>query len=237
MPAKYRLAIFDFDGTLANSFPFFVGVLDELAERHGFRKIDPGRIAALRHCTGRQMLNHVGLPMWKLPLVAGSFMALMRKSIDAIPLFEGVGETLHHLAREGVTLAVVTANSRENVCRVLGPDNVRLIEHFECGIPIFGKHSRIRKVLERSAVPARQAIYIGDQTTDADAARKEGVAFGAVSWGYGSIESLEKHVPDEIFDSVQAIGRIAAYFASGASPPEDGTSLRKRQRGRTPRNS
>lgn len=235
MSAKYRLAIFDFDGTLANSFPFFVGVLDELAERHGFRKIDPERIGALRHCTGRQILNHAGLPMWKLPLVAGSFMALMQNSIDAIPLFEGVDATLHHLAREGVTLAVVTANSRENVRRVLGPDNVRLIEHFECGIPIFGKHSRIRKVLKRSAVPARQAIYIGDQTTDADAARNEGVAFGAVSWGYGSIESLEKHLPDEIFDSVRDIGRIAATFDCGATSPTGFATIRNRLRGWTPR--
>jgi len=33
-------------------------------------------------------------------------------------------------------------------------------------------------------VPAR-TIYIGDQTTDAEAARGAGVAFGAVAWGYG----------------------------------------------------
>jgi phosphoglycolate phosphatase len=209
MPKKYRLAVFDFDGTLADSFPFFVGVLDELAAQHGFRKIEPEGLGALRSWTARQVLNHVGLPIWKLPLVARSFMALMNKNATAIPLFEDVHETLHHLVREGMTLAIVTANSRDNVHRILGPENVRLIEHFECGAPIFGKHVRIRKVLGRSAIPALEAIYIGDQPSDADAARREGVAFGAVSWGYGSIESLQAHTPDELFDHVRAIRRIA----------------------------
>jgi phosphoglycolate phosphatase len=37
---KYRLAIFDFDGTLADSFPFFVRVINQLAEQHGFKKVD-----------------------------------------------------------------------------------------------------------------------------------------------------------------------------------------------------
>lgn len=209
MTMRYRLVIFDFDGTLANSFPFFVSVLDELAERHGFRKIDPDRIGALRHCTSRQMLDHVGLPMRRLPAVAGSFIALMQKNSSAVSLFEGVGELLHYLSHEGLALAVVTSNSHENVVSVLGPDNAHLIAHFECGMSIFGKHSRIRRVLRRSAISARQAIYIGDQTSDAEAARREGVAFGAVSWGYGTIESLKEHSPDELFDHVPDIRRIA----------------------------
>jgi phosphoglycolate phosphatase len=30
---KYRLIVFDFDGTLADSFPFFVSVVNTLADR------------------------------------------------------------------------------------------------------------------------------------------------------------------------------------------------------------
>ena len=33
---KYRLAIFEFDGTLADSFPFFIRVFNQLAEQYGF---------------------------------------------------------------------------------------------------------------------------------------------------------------------------------------------------------
>jgi phosphoglycolate phosphatase len=74
---------------------------------------------------------------------------------------------------------------------------------------IFGKSTRIRKVLEKTGIPCCEAIYIGDQVADLEAARKENVAFGAVSWGYGTIESLREHLPEEEFDSVSAIKRIA----------------------------
>lgn len=35
------------------------------------------------------------------------------------------------------------------------------------------------------------------------------IAFGAVSWGYATIEALREHFPDEEFGSVSAIRRIA----------------------------
>jgi phosphoglycolate phosphatase len=47
----YRLAIFDFDGTLADSFPFFLSVFNTIADLHGFRRIDIGNSAHLRSST------------------------------------------------------------------------------------------------------------------------------------------------------------------------------------------
>lgn len=206
---KYRLAIFDFDGTLANSFPFFTSVLNELAELHGFKKIEQRDIPAFRHCSARQIMQHVGLPRWKLPLVANSCMALMRNNADAITLFDGMEETLRYLAGQGVTLSILTSNSCDNVRLIMGPQSMQLFAHLECGMSIFGKQSRIKKVLGRAAIPGHEAIYIGDQITDGEAARRAGVAFGAVAWGYGAIEALRQCAPDEEFDSVAAIRRIA----------------------------
>ncbi|HYD97269.1 MAG TPA: HAD hydrolase-like protein [Noviherbaspirillum sp.] len=206
---QYQLAIFDFDGTLADSFPFFISVFHGLAEQHGFRKLDPDDIPALRHRSARELMQIVGLPKWKLPLVAASFIALMREKAEDIALFPGVDDMLHHLSQAGVRLAIITSNSHDNVVQILGPANTGLISHSACGMSIFGKATRIRNLLEKTGVPAARAIYIGDQVTDLEAARKEGVAFGAVSWGYGTIESLRKHAPEEEFDTVPAIKRLA----------------------------
>ena len=97
----------------------------------------------------------------------------------------------------------------ENISLILGPAITNLISQFECGMSIFGKAARIQKVLKKTGIPCHEAIYIGDQVADIEAARKEKVAFGAVSWGYTTIESLREHFPDEEFDSVSAIRRIA----------------------------
>jgi phosphoglycolate phosphatase len=207
---KYRLAIFDFDGTLADSFPFFLRVFNQLARQHGFKEIDPASAASLRGYSARQMMSHVGLPSWKLPLVAKSFITLMRENVNAIKAFAGVNDMLSHLVSGGMSVAVVSSNSYDNVSIVLGPENARLMSRFECGMSIFGKPARIQKVLDRTATRSHEAIYIGDQITDLEASRKVGVAFGAVSWGYGTIESLRAHDPDEEFDCVSGIKRITS---------------------------
>ena len=206
---KYRLAIFDFDGTLADSFPFFVQVINQLAEQHGFRKVDLALVPTYRRYSARQLMEQVGMPAWKLPFVVKSFTSLMRQNAASISLFEGVDDLLRYFVNREVTLAIVSSNSHENVSRVLGPANTKLISQFECGVSMFGKPARLQKVLKKTGIPCREVIYIGDQVADLEAARKEEVAFGAVSWGYGAIESLRAHSPDEEFDCVSAIRRIA----------------------------
>ena len=209
MYMKYRLAIFDFDGTLADSFPFFVQVINQLAEQHGFKKVDLDLVPTHRQYGAKQLMEQVGMPAWKLPFVVKSFISLMRQNAASISLFQHIDELLLYLANRAVTLAIVLSNSYENVSRILGPANTKLISQFECGVSIFGKPARLQKVLKKTGIPCREVIYIGDQVADLEAARKEQVAFGAVSWGYGAIESLRAHSPEEEFDCVSAIRRIA----------------------------
>lgn len=206
---KYRLAIFDFDGTLADSFPFFVRVINQLAEQHDFKKVDLDLVPAYRQCSPRQLMEQVGMPAWKLPFVVKSFNSLMRQNAASISLFEDVDDLLPYLANRDVTLAIVSSNSHENVSRILGPANTKLISQFECGVSIFGKTMRMQNVLRKTGILCHEAISIGDQVTDLETARKVNIAFGAVSWGYGAIESLRAHSPEEEFDCVSAIKRIA----------------------------
>jgi phosphoglycolate phosphatase len=211
---RYKLAIFDFDGTLADSFPFFLQVFNQLAERHGFKQMDPASAHSYRGHSPRQMMSHVGMPAWKLPVVAKDFIALMRDNVSSIKPFEGIDDVLSHLAGRGVTLAIVSSNSHDNVSAVLGPDSTRLISHFECGMSIFGKSKRILKALRDAATGSHEAIYIGDQITDLEASRQVGVAFGAVTWGYGTIESLRTQSPEEEFERVADLKRIAQPSAT-----------------------
>jgi phosphoglycolate phosphatase len=191
----YRLAIFDFDGTLADSFPFFISVFNQIADEHGFRRVGPAEAQDLRHHDTRTIMRQVGMPAWKLPLASRSFIGLMRENAARIPLFDGITEVLHALDREGVRLAIVSSNSEQNVRLVLGPALSSLFGHYECGMSIFGKASRISKVVKRATVPPAHTLYVGDQAMDAEAARKAGVAFGAVSWGYAPIEALRRAAP------------------------------------------
>src|SRR6266508_4765803 len=103
MRMKYRLVIFDFDGTLADSFPFFIRVFNQLADQHGFKGIDPDLAPTYRSYDARQIMEQVGIPAWKLPLVAKSFISLMRQNAASISLFDHTDDMLLYLANKGVT--------------------------------------------------------------------------------------------------------------------------------------
>jgi phosphoglycolate phosphatase len=205
----YRLAMFDFDGTLADSFPFFLSVFNTVADRHAFRRIDVARAGELRHLGVRQMMDHVGLPAWKLPLASKTFMAMMQDSAHEIPLFDGIADALRHLHGRGVRLAVVSSNAEHNVRAVLGPELTALVARFDCGMSVFGKASRIRAVLKACGAAPAEALYVGDQATDAEAARKAGVAFGAVHWGYATIDALRAQACATEFVTPADLRRIA----------------------------
>ncbi|MGN2247657.1 HAD hydrolase-like protein [Frateuria sp. GZRR35] len=203
----YDLIIFDLDGTLADSFPFFVSVHNHLADRHGFRRIQPAEIEPLRTLSAREVMRHVGLPRWKLPLVARSFVRLMREA--DVRLFDGVGDALDSLHRRGAAIALVSSNASDNCRRILGDDHWRRLAHVECGASIFGKRRRIARVLGKTGIPPRRAIYIGDQITDAEAARAAGVAFGAVAWGYGTPQSMQRLQPEHLFHHTDDLAMLA----------------------------
>jgi phosphoglycolate phosphatase len=202
---SYRLVIFDFDGTLADSLPWFRGVFNEVAIRHGFRTLQPAEFEALRGLPSREAMCRIGVPTWKLPIIAKDMKSLMARDIASIELFDGVSEMLRGLKSAGVRLAVVSSNSEANVRRVLGPDNAFRIDHFGCGVAIFGKAAQFRTILRHAGVEPAHALCVGDEIRDAEAALSLRIPFAAVAWGYATSESLRDHASVALFERVSEI--------------------------------
>jgi len=202
---KYNLFIFDFDGTLADTFPWVASITNKVADKYGFKKVSENEYETLRGLGAREIFKYLGIPLWKAPLIANYMRGMLSKNIGEISLFNGVDNLLEALSSRKVTIAVLSTNSFANISTVLGSRNTALIDHFECGVSVFGKRAKLRKILKKSGMPPREAIFIGDEIRDCEAANKVGIAFGAVSWGYTRIASLEACKPTEIFTSVDQI--------------------------------
>jgi phosphoglycolate phosphatase len=205
---KYRLVIFDFDGTLADSFPWALSIMDEMIERYGLNHIDRSEMDTLRTYDARRLIKLYGIRWWKLPGMLKDVGLMMAKDSHKIPLFSGVNELLGSLSRMGVMLAIVTSNSLDNVRKILGPENMALISHFECGASLYSKKGKFNKILRKSGVSARETISIGDEIRDIQAARKANIAAGVVAWGYTRPDALAAQAPDEVFASVDDILKI-----------------------------
>jgi phosphoglycolate phosphatase len=205
MAYKYRLVIFDFDGTLADTFPWFADAINKVAEKYHFKKIQPCEHETIRGFDARGVLRYLGVPLWKMPMIANYMRTLMTHDIQKIALFRGIEGLLRRLSGMGLTLAVVSSNSYENIRHVLGAELAALITYYECGVSVFGKEAKLRKILKRAGVAPAEAIYIGDEIRDSEAARRVGLAFGGASWGYTTPESLRAHAPNDVFAGVDDI--------------------------------
>ena len=55
-----------------------------------------------------------------------------------------------------------------------------------------------KKLLKKYKTDKSQTFYIGDETRDIDAAKKNGIYAVAVTWGFNSEKILLQHQPDFI---------------------------------------
>ena len=220
---KYKLVIFDFDGTLADSFQFFLKTVNELADIYHFRKVDIEDIETLRRYDAKRVISYLGVPLWKAPIVGNSFKLKMAEKIDQVPLFPGVENMLRDLNRSGILLSLITSNSYDNVSRILNPNTMALMTYPQCGVSLFGKRPRLRHILRKTGIHPSEVIYIGDEIRDLEAARAENVDFGAVSWGYTRIDALIEHSPAEIFYSVEEISKKLAREHGMEEASKDGS--------------
>ncbi len=221
----YRLVVFDFDGTLADTFGWFGGVINDVADRFRFRRVGSHETERLRGMGARQIIRDLGIPAWKLPLISRHMHALMVRDIATIRLFEGVPTLLDELRGEGADLAVVSSNTEANIRAVLG-DQAALIGSFSCGASLFGKARRLRALMKASGLPPDRILAIGDEIRDIEAAREAGCDCAAVAWGYTDRDALARHGPDFLFDDPAEIAsmlrdrgsdRVAALQAAAAS--------------------
>lgn len=199
---EYQAIIFDLDGTLVDSFSFFLGALNQLAKKHKFKSVELHEVEQYKHLSPKEIMKEMNVSKWKLPWIAKDFIRLMKERDQEVYMFEGMRDHLIELHKRGYTLAIITSNSKENCQSILGKELCELFSHIDGGSSIFGKAKRIKRVLNILNLNKEQAIYVGDQTTDGEAAHKAGIDFAAVGWGYTSAEKLKTIQPKVVLNDL-----------------------------------
>ncbi|HEY5793789.1 MAG TPA: HAD hydrolase-like protein [Bosea sp. (in: a-proteobacteria)] len=196
----YKLIIFDFDGTLADTFPWFASVLNGVADRYRFRRIAPDEVETLRGHSARHLIAHLGVSRWKLPFIARHMRRLAAGDVASVAIFPGIEAMLCQLRQQGFVLAIVSSNTESNIRRVLGDEMAALFTHFACGAGLFGKATKFRQLARVAGIEHGQCLCIGDEIRDFEAASEAGMAFGAVGWGFTSAAALRALGPSFMFE-------------------------------------
>ena len=201
---RYQLVLWDFDGTLADTFGCSVRIYNDLAERHGFRPIDnPDGVRGLSTVA---FLRHHRIPLLKVPALVRAVLAAQRGEMAGIRLFPGVAAVLARLHDAGCALAVLSSNRPDHIracLRANGADGWFAAVH---GYQrLLGKAIGIRRVMRSAGLIAREAVYVGDEVRDVHAARQAGVPIIAVSWGYQARALLAEQRPDHLVDQPEQL--------------------------------
>jgi phosphoglycolate phosphatase len=208
---KYKLVLFDFDGTVADSFGCFLAAFNETAATHGFRPLEPEMVTEARGLSSQQLMRRLGIRFWRLPGIAVAMRQRMHARLSEVQLFPGIDELWHTLAQRGVGLGLVTSNSLANVSLVLGPEHLSRFAYLECSAGLFSKGRRLRRVLKQSGLPRASVLFVGDERRDAEAAQAAGLDFIGVSWGYATPAVLQPFSAGPLFNQVDEISaRVCA---------------------------
>lgn len=202
----FDLAIFDFDGTLADTVGWFGEAVNVAAQHFNFRSLTKAEFDDTRRESGDRLLERLQIKPEQLPTLARFVQELAISKSSGFSLFPGISEMLNALHAAGVKIAVVSSNAEATVRTVI--EDHAHIDFYECDVGFFDKKTRYERVIELARTSASRTIAIGDEGRDIDAARSAGLTVGAVSWGFATEDYLACLKPDFLFDTVAAIEEL-----------------------------
>ena len=201
-----KTIIFDFDGTLADTFELIVSITNRLSPKFGYQPVAEEDIAKLQNLSSRDIVRQSGISYLKIPFLIRRLRKELKNRIAEVNLFPGIKELIIDLKAEGYSLGILTSNSQDNVKKLMTLNDVENGFDFIYGnATLLGKHKTLAKLLKRDKLNPQDVFYVGDETRDIDAAKKAGVIAIAVSWGFNSAEALAENNPDFLASNPQEL--------------------------------
>ena len=204
---KKELIIFDMDGTLVNSSITIANAINYVRKQLGFEPMDPQYILERVNdhtINPAQVFYHTKTferdhERW--------FSEYYTKNHDKeLVLYDGIKELLEELKHKGYKLAVATNAYRRSTIESLTHLGIFVFfDAIACYDDVYkGKPypDMLFKLLEELHVEKEAALFIGDGPRDEQAAKRAGIDYIMVDWGFtehengkkviGSVEELRK---------------------------------------------
>lgn len=205
---KKQLLLFDFDGTIADTFHHIVQISNRLAKEFSFNRIRPHEIEDLKNNTVEQTIEYLRVPKLKIPQILLRARDELHGTINEIEPIDELAHILHELKALGYVMGIITTNSAKNVRTFLQQHDLDIFDFISSTSKVFGKSRTLRRLVRQHNFSLSQAFYIGDEIRDIVAARKAGIAMVAVTWGFNSKEALVRHTPDFLADEPHQLVEI-----------------------------
>jgi len=203
----FRAILFDFDYTLADSSPGVIDCIGFALDKLGFPPVSDDAACRTIGLSLPDTINALTGP--QPPEISEAFARLFveradRVMADKTVLLPGVRETMSRLGACGLALGIVSTKYRRRIQTILGREGLLAPFVAIVGGEDVSKHKpdpeSLWFAMARLGVGPEEAVYVGDSVTDAEAARRAGIAFVAV---------LSGTTPRDAFDENETLAVIS----------------------------
>jgi phosphoglycolate phosphatase len=203
---KYRLAIFDFDGTLASSLDGISECMTDVLARHSYRVPSFGEVKATVGLTlkeSERILTKRRVEEAQLPAIVKLYRELHdRKAGPAIELFDGVVKLLEELPSHGIKSVLVSNKGRKALEQLLERLEIwalfdltwsaEEVEHNKPKPKLYSRHI----APQFGKIPSSETMLIGDSEIDIRFAKAAGLASCWGRYGCGEAAKCRALHPD-----------------------------------------
>jgi phosphoglycolate phosphatase len=222
MSGKFKLLVFDWDGTLMDSEARIINSMRCAITEIG---VSPRHDSQLRNIIGLSLSKAVQTlyPDADSATLEGLIETYRRffLNVDQTPsdLFRGVRDVLPRLKMQGYLLAVATGKARvglEKVFNVTGVGDI--FDASRCADETLSKpHPQmLREIMAVLGVTARETLMIGDTEYDMQMSRNAGTHALAVSYGVHDLPRLLKQCPLGHIDDIRELPTwLEKYTSNG----------------------
>lgn len=199
---KIKTAIFDFDGTVANSVSI---IYSEVKKELKKNKIDNSRLDDIEKVGVSKFLGELELSKLKIAWIAFKIQKRLEERIEEASVFSGIKPLLKQLENQGLALGMVTNNRKKTVKKFIKSNHLNYFSFIYSNFFLRSKVRKIEKAVKSVAVKKEEIVYIGDQVDDVLDAKRVGIKSIGVSWGLSSFDELKRVSPDYIASSPEDI--------------------------------
>ena len=197
--------LFDWDGTLADSFATTRYASLSVFRHFGIR-MDEARYQATYRPDWHETYRQLGIPEARWDEAGTVWSAKYRERRHAVRLFPDALGTLDALSERELRLGVVTSADRQRFLQDL--DRLGLADRFDALVAFEDvRHKKphpegLLRALSRLGVEPRNALYVGDRPEDVTMGRSAGTLTAAVVSNFSNEAMLRSAAPDVLLPAI-----------------------------------
>ena len=210
---KYKLVIFDFDGTIADTSE---GIIDAHRYTLSYMGRNVPTNEVLKNIIGGQLLKTYMNSFDFSEKEARKAIKVYREryakvGIHKATLYPSFEQMISTLRKKGYKLGVATLKAERFAKEMLKEMGIQQYFDGICGMDEgdeLNKAGLIKKCCSLCNVKECETILVGDSNNDIKGAKEAGIAFLGVTYGFG----LKREIEYE-FDTVDKVENIIQFFA------------------------